>query len=560
MIELDVRAGSAEPAVGRLLARWRESGAAEKLWAGNPGLWGGASDTPELGDRLGWLDLPRDADAVVAEIGRIKSEIPFWVTDIVLLGMGGSSLAPETMATTLDGDGPHLTVLDTTHPSAVRAAEQLEPARTVFLVASKSGTTIETLSLFRHFWSRTREAVGEPGPHFIALTDPGTPLVALGRERGFRAVIETPPEVGGRFSALSAFGLAPAGLSGIDLRPLVESAEDAAGLCRASGPENVGLALGAALSVAAEAGRDKVTFLTSPRWRAFPDWAEQLIAESLGKDGKGLVPIAGEPLLPVGAYGGDRVIVGLLDSDQAREEAERWGEPDTAATLVEELAAAGHPVINLRMDEPSDVGGLFFLWEVAVAMAGAALGVHPFNQPDVGLAKALTAKALAGENLSEDGEGEYEGDSSEPEDAARALSEFMALVEPGDYVAIQAFLPGGDDESEALQQLRTAVTGATGAATTLGYGPRFLHSTGQLHKGGANNGVFLQIVDDASPHVHVPESDFTFGELISAQSRADFAALGQRSRRALRLTVSESDPGGAGGAIGRAAEVISGSG
>lgn len=566
MIEIELSAGPHTEDVDRRLREWAAEDAVARLWRRDPTLWSADPDTPELADRLGWLELPEMSPATLGPLEALRAGVPFWFTDLVLLGMGGSSLAPEVIAHTMRGEGLPLTLVDTTHPGALRDLEWLRPANTIFVVSSKSGTTVETLSLFRHFWSRTAEVVDDPGAHFIAITDPGSPLAELGRERGFRAVFEAPPDVGGRFSALSPFGLMPAALAGADVAALLAEAGEAADACRDDVHLNPGFFLGAALGELALAGRDKVTFVAASDWAAFPDWAEQLLAESTGKEGRGIVPVVGEPPRPAEEYGEDRVFVGLLLGGDAAREAEQWGEADETPDLLDALEAAGHPTLRIRVEGPEELGALFFVWEVGVAMAGAALGIHPFNQPDVQLAKRLARRAMAG-----DAEPEKRSPGAEPAEDAQVseadeidlvwelprfghapprtpvtpdvdgirerLGDFLAAVEPTDYIAIQAFLAGGEEEEGLLATLRAALAGATGATTTLGYGPRFLHSTGQLHKGGGDNCVFLQLVDDAGEHVHVPETDFTFRRLIRAQGLGDLEALGRCERLTLRVRV-----------------------
>lgn len=566
MIEIELSAGPHMEGVERRLREWAAEDAAARLWRRDPTLWSADPDTPELADRLGWLDLPETSPAMLGPLEELRAGVPFWFTDLALLGMGGSSLAPEVIAHRMRGEGLPLTLVDTTHPGALRDLEWLRPANTIFVVSSKSGTTVETLSLFRHFWSRTAEVVDDPGEHFIAITDPGSPLAGLGRERRFRAVFEAPPDVGGRFSALSPFGLVPAALAGADLPALLTEAGEAADACKDHDHHNPGLLLGAALGELALAGRDKVTFIAATDWDAFPDWAEQLLAESTGKEGRGIVPVVGEPPRPPDEYGEDRVFVGLLLGGDAAREAEQWGEADETPDLLDAIEAAGHPTLRIGLEQPEELGALFFVWEVGVAMAGAALGIHPFNQPDVQLAKRLARRAMAGGGAPEGGSPDAEPaedaqlfDADEIDlvwelpqfghapprtpvapdvDGIRArLEDFLAAVEPTDYIAVQAFLAGGEEEEGLLATLRAALAGATGAATTLGYGPRFLHSTGQLHKGGGDNCVFLQLIDDAGEHVHVPETDFTFRRLIRAQGLGDLEALGQCERLALRVRV-----------------------
>lgn len=565
MIEIDLSAGPHAEDVERRLREWAAEDAVARLWRRDPTLWSADPETPELVDRLGWLDLPEASPAKLGPVEALRAGVPFWFTDLVLLGMGGSSLAPEVIARTMPGEGLPLTLVDTTHPGALRDLEWLRPANTIFVVASKSGTTIETLSLFRHFWSRTAEVVEDPGAHFIAITDPGSRLAALGRERGFRAVFEAPSDVGGRFSALSPFGLVPAALAGAQIPALLAEAAEAADTCKDEAQHNPGFLLGAALGEFALAGRDKVTFLAGPDWEAFPDWAEQLIAESTGKDGQGIVPVVGEPPRAPDEYGEDRVFVGLILAGDAAREAEQWGEADGTPALLDALEAAGHPTLRIRLEQPEELGALFLVWEVGVAMAGAALGIHPFNQPDVQLAKRLARQVMTGKGASDGGTADgapAEDAASEPDEIdlvwelpqfghapprtpvppdvdgiRERVEDFLAAVAPSDYIAVQAYLAGGEEEEGLLGTLRAALAGATGATTTLGYGPRFLHSTGQLHKGGADNGLFLQLVDDAGEHVHVPETDFTFRQLIRAQALGDIEALGRCGRRTLRVRV-----------------------
>ncbi|WP_420634901.1 hypothetical protein [Candidatus Palauibacter sp.] len=569
MIEIELSPGRHEEDVERRLREWASLDAVARLWRRDTTLWSSDPETPELGDRLGWLDLPETSRAALDPLEALRASVPFWFTDLVLLGMGGSSLAPEVIARTMPGEGLPLTLVDTTHPGAIRDLEWLRPANSIFVVASKSGTTLETLSLFRHFWSRAAEVVDDPGAHFIAITDPGSPLAELARERGFRAVFEAPPDVGGRFSALGPFGLVPAALAGADLPALLDEAVVAADACKDDVDHNPGFLLGAALGELALAGRDKVTFVTSPDWDAFPDWAEQLVAESTGKDGRGIVPVTGEPAREPDAYGNDRVFIGLILGGDAAREAEQWGDADETPGRLDALEAAGHPVVRIQLEQPGELGALFFVWEVGVAMSGSALQIHPFNQPDVQVAKRLARRAMAGETpldeaMTNGAETDPDADSDPQADDTVDLvwdlprfghapprnppppdvdgirsrvHELLDEVEPTDYIAVQAYLAGGEEEDDLLAALRAALAGATGAATTLGYGPRFLHSTGQLHKGGADNGVFLQLVEDAGAHVHVPESDFTFRQLIRAQALGDLGALARRERRTLRVRV-----------------------
>lgn len=525
---------SADPAIrARIDARlraWCRADFARRLWAKDYTLW---SPVPvlELADRLGWLDLPGAMPGAVGDLRTFAQEVQAeGARHVVLLGMGGSSLAPEVFQRTFGhGSGhPELIVLDSTHPAAVRVVEaRLDLRRTLFLVSSKSGTTTETLSFFRHFWRAVAAANATPGEHFVAITDPGTPLSRLAEQHGFRRVFLAPPDVGGRYSALSVFGLVPAVLIGVDLEPLARAAVTMARACTAAAPDNPGLALGASLGELALAGRDKLTFFTSPSLTALPWWVEQLIAESTGKDGRGIVPICDEPLAPAETYGDDRVFVSI----------QLAGEPSRPLdAALARLEAAGHPVIRIELAQKADLGAEFFRWEVATAAAGAALGIQPFDQPDVQLAKDLAAQVMAQRAASST---EYEvGIPVEHtwalDDALRA---WLQQVKTGDYVGIQAYLAPTDETAGAFARIRTLIAATYGVATTLGYGPRFLHSTGQLHKGGPPTGIFLQCVDEPPDDLPVPDSPYTFGALIRAQALGDLRALLQRGRRVLKVHV-----------------------
>ncbi|MGH2403922.1 MAG: hypothetical protein ACRDGN_05580 [bacterium] len=534
------------------LRAWQQAGFAQRLWTRDPTLWS-PTPVPEVSDRLGWLALPetmhRHLHALAAFAQGVRQE---GVRHAMLLGMGGSSLAPEAFQRTFGNSAGHpaLIVLDSTHPDAVRAlASRIDLDRTLFLVSSKSGTTTETLSLFQYFWHRMEHLPARPD-RFVAITDSDTPLARLARERGFRHTFEAPADVGGRYSALTFFGLVPAALIGVDVRRLLDRAGRMAeaSAFRVPCEDNPALALGAALGELALAGRDKVVFLASPSLQALPSWIEQLIAESTGKDGKGIVPVVDEPAAGPDKYGEDCFFVSLrLASDRA---------PDLDAR-VDALEAAGHPVARLWLAEAEDVGQEFFRWEVAVAAAGAVLGIHPFNQPDVQLAKELAQQAMQRGHGSSDQrgpEGIHPVLAAKPQDLARAIRDWMGGVRLGDYLAVQAFLAPTDQCSAALKEIRRALRNRLRAATTSGYGPRFLHSTGQLHKGGPNSGLFLQLVDDPVEDLAVPETDYTFGALIRAQALGDLEALRARGRRVLRVSLGRDVADG----LARVAEALGG--
>jgi transaldolase/glucose-6-phosphate isomerase len=520
--------GPFTPAVTARLEAWQREEAVARLWAKDHTLWA-PEPVPEISDRLGWLALPQAMRPEVPALEKFATEVAAdGITRVVLLGMGGSSLAPEVFARSFGSrpDRPELAVLDSTHPGAVRAVDhQTDPATTLFLVSSKSGTTIEPLSLFHHCWARVSAATSHPGRHFAAITDPGTSLANLAEARGFRRVFQAAPDVGGRFSALSHFGLVPAALIGAYVSGLLDRAEQMAEACRRPPAENPGFILGAALGEMARAGRDKATFLVSPSLASFPAWVEQLVAESTGKGGTGIVPIAEETAGPPEAYGADRCFVYLScpgDADEAQ------------AAAVDALETAGQPVIRLHLDQPSGLTAEMFRAEVAVAMAGSVLGIHPFDQPDVQLAKQLAARAMAGEEGGDPLPVVHAGDGVA---LSAALDGLLRQARPGDYFAVQAFVEPTPEAVAALQRLRHRVRDRFRLATTLGFGPRFLHSTGQLHKGGPGTGLFLQVVDDPRPDLPVPGTGYSFGRLVAAQADGDFRALAARGRRLQRVTL-----------------------
>jgi transaldolase/glucose-6-phosphate isomerase len=387
--------------------------------------------------------------------------------------------------------------------------------------------------MFRYFYERVGEITDAPGRHFIAITDPGTPLEVLAHERRVRFVFTAIPDVGGRYSALTAFGLVPATLIGIDPEELLGRAGEMAGRCSdATSPgQNPGLVLGATLGETSLAGKDKVTFITSPSLHALPDWLEQLIAESTGKDGKGIIPVAAESLGGPETYSNDRSFVYIYRADEAE---------DKTKSQVDLLGAAGHPVVLIGIRDNADIAGEMFRWELAVASAGAVMRIHPFNQPDVQDAKDLARKAMK--------EGQQADRATDPALSAEAsaalagrLNHLLGRAGHGDYFAIQAYLAPTPEVTDALQDIRHHVRDKYRLATTFGYGPRFLHSTGQLHKGGPNTGIFLQLVDSPAEDVSIPGTAYTFGDLIRAQALGDYQALIKRNRRVLRVNLGK-DP------------------
>ena len=522
-----------DAAVTARLESWTVDRVAERLWAKDGSLWADSGKPPEeISAWLGWLDLPDAMTARVTELEHLARDVrEDGYRRAAVLGMGGSRLAPELFSRLFESDAPHrleLRILDSTHPDVVRGFRSWASAqRTIFCVSSKSGTTTEP--------NAYQAAMGEIAPalDFLAITDPDTSLAELARAQEFRGIVEAPPDVGGRYSALTVFGLVPASLNGVDVSGLLERARRMAAACRtADAAANPGLRLGALLGESALAGRDKLTILTSPRLAAFGDWAEQLVAESTGKNGTGIVPIVGEPVGDASAYGDDRCFVYLRMSDDA----------DPAMSALADAEIVLHDAL--------EIGAEFVRWEVATAVSGIVLGIDPFDQPNVQESKDATKELLssyrsdgslpqAGPLVSEPGisvtaDPDALGDT--PVTVDGAVRQLLDMLQPArDYFAILAYLPPDPAVVDRLQRLRNRVREARGVATTLGFGPRFLHSTGQLHKGGPDTGVFLQLTAEPSKDLPIPGWDESFGTLIAAQALGDLTSLQRRGRRALRL-------------------------
>jgi transaldolase/glucose-6-phosphate isomerase len=549
--------GALRPAVDERLAAWDRERVADRLWAKDGTLWAASGkDAQELAGWLGWLDLPEAMLGRVAELEHLARDVrEDGYHRAAVLGMGGSSLAPELFSRVFgwaggqgrggaaSPDALELRVLDSTHPDAVRGfREWARAARTLFCLSSKSGTTTEPNA----FHAAMSEVA--PALDFLAITDPGTALADLARAQEFRGIVEGSPDVGGRYSALSVFGLVPAALNGVDLRGLLERARSMADACRRLAPDNPGLQLGATLGEAAMAGRDKLTLLTSPRLAAFGDWAEQLVAESTGKADTGIVPVVGEPIGDPVRYGEDRLFVVLTMA----------GDPESQwRRLDEELSRLGHPVVHIDLADPLDLGAEFVRWEVATAAAGIVLGIDPFDQPNVQESKDATrrlqeayrergALPSPGPLFAEPVVAAY-GDPAalgdQPVTVDGAVRQLLEIAGPGDYAAICAYLPSDREIEARLQRIRAQIRDGLGVATTLGFGPRFLHSTGQLHKGGPASGVFLQLTDEPARDLPIPGWQETFGKLIAAQALGDIESLQRRGRRVLRLHLSDRGEG-----------------
>jgi glucose-6-phosphate isomerase len=532
--------GDAAGAFGETVERARAEEWATRLFDRDVTLW---SADPEVGraiaDRLGWLDAPIEfADRIPALEGFGDGAIAAGFTTAVVAGMGGSSLAPDVLHRTFGTQEGYLDlrILDSTDPAAVAAVfDDLDPLKTLVIIASKSGTTTEPNAFLAYFWDLAHEALDKVGHHvyetpgalIAAITDPGKSLEAINHHDHFREIFLNPPDIGGRYSALTYVGLVPASLIGLDLDALLASAIAMIGACREpDAAVNPGVSLGIAMGTLAKAGRDKLTFLADDEISSFGAWAEQLIAESTGKHGVGIVPVDIEPLGTAGAYGQDRVIVRLSVAD---------GTDGGRDALARELEAAGHPVIRIALADPIDLGGEFVRWEVATAIAGAVLEIDPFDQPNVEAAKNLTrdvlAKAGRGEPIHT---GEAPLTPGDPA-VADALAEHLRRRAPNAYLALQAFIAPTPARDEAMARIRTLLRNRTRNATTAGYGPRFLHSTGQLHKGGAPIGWFLQFTADHPDDREIAGWPYTFGRLIDAQAAGDFAALDGRGVPILRI-------------------------
>ncbi|CAG4882970.1 Glucose-6-phosphate isomerase [Georgfuchsia toluolica] len=521
---------------------WTRQGTLDRLWARDAQVWTG-------GDEANWLDWlnavarGREALPALSELGADLRRGGF--TAALLIGMGGSSLGPEVLAKTLGAESGMLPlyIIDSTDPAQIASCEAaLDIERTLFIVASKSGSTLEPDILLQYFLAKAKAALGPAaGRQFIAITDPGSKLEAFARNNSFRHIATGVPGIGGRYSVLSNFGLVPAVVMGINIEHLLTSADLMVRNCSAVTPpaQNLGVILGAVMGAAARAGRDKLTLLASPALLPFGAWVEQLVAESTGKHGLGIVPVDAEGIGMPAVYGSDRLFIDLRledDSDQARDQA------------IAALANAGNPMVTISIAAREQLAQEFFHWEMATAVAGAVLGIHPFDQPDVEAAKIQTKSLMAA----------YERDQILPQSPAvlvdgnlalfgavvgngasleSTLTKLFGQIRQGDYFVLLAYMEMNDPHMALLQSMRTLVRDKYKVATCLGFGPRFLHSTGQLYKGGPNSGVFLQITCDDDMDLPIPGRSYSFGTVKAAQALGDFQVLAERGRRALRVHV-----------------------
>lgn len=548
-----------EAAVQERLVALAAADFSERLWAADPTLWKADDDSHQkiVANALGWLSVfegVRDEVQGLTEfVHELRAE---GYRSAVLLGMGGSSLAPEVMRAILGTRPGHLDlhVLDSTDPAAVAAvAAAVDLESTLFVVASKSGGTTETACFHAYFYERLRELGGEhAGHHFVAITDEGTSLEQQALDQGFRAVFVNPGDIGGRYSALSFFGMVPAALIGVDVERLLDGVCAMAVACGPDVPaeQNPALRLGAAMGELALRGRDKLTLVFEPPLAPLGAWVEQLVAESTGKEGTGILPVDLEELGPAGAYGDDRVFAAVRLA----------GAADAGiAGALEALRDAGHPVLEHEIADVRDLGGEFLRWEIAVAAAGHVLGIDAFDQPNVQESKDIT-KGLLGEYAAT-GELPAEPPTDDgrrvvypvgDEDLPAALREFLAQAAAGDYVALQAYVAPGQAVWDQMQAIRLQLRDGLRVATTLGYGPRYLHSTGQLHKGGPNTGLFLQLLGHDPDDVEIPGQPYSFGTLKRAQARGDLTALRTHGCRAIRVCLGDDVPAG----LARLAEII----
>jgi glucose-6-phosphate isomerase len=521
--------GMYEADVKATLARLSDANIVQRIWREDYTVW--KPEPTQITNRLGWLavtDLMSEQVPMLQLFAKDVWDAGF--RHVVLLGMGGSSLGAEVLGQVFgSGDQyPELIVLDSTLPESVQAVvEVINPALTLFLVSSKSGTTTEPLILHSYFRDLLEKMVGKEkvGHNFIAITDAGTPLATLAQAKGFRRIFLNPPDIGGRYSVLSYFGLVPAALIGIDITTLLQQAKRMRLTCASNVPqhENPGFWLGACMGTLAQKGHDKLTLLTSPSIGTFGLWVEQLIAESTGKDGKGIIPVANEPLMQPIYYGNDRLFIYLrVEGDQNQ----------ATDIVIGHSISSGHPVVVLEMRNKYDMGAEFFRWEFATAVAGAILGINPFDQPDVQKAKDTTDRLLQ----------EYGVSGRLPKlETTGSLADLLRNSGRGRYLAIMTYLHQTSEMDEVLAELRREVGERYHIATTLGYGPRFLHSTGQLYKGGQNTGLFLQFTANHVKDLPIPGKPYTFGTVADAQALGDFQSLQAAGRQVIRIQMSQSE-------------------
>ena len=539
-------------AVARAIAETQESDLTRRIWRKDASVWKAEEAHQKIiRNSLGWLTVPSKMITAAGELKEFADQIrnSGSFKHVMLCGMGGSSLCPEVLRQTFGPQTgyPELLVLDSTDPDVLaKFARQINVERCLFVIASKSGTTTEPLVFYKYWYDQVRQKTDKPGESFVAITDPGTRMVEMATADQFLHIFLNPPDIGGRYSALSYFGLVPAALMGLDINLLLERAEQMVTMCGAevSAVENPGIVLGAIIGECARAGRDKLTIVTDYQISALGLWIEQLVAESTGKEGKGILPVQGEPIGSPDVYGSDRLFVSIAVGDQDEQTRQR----------LDELSNAGHPVVHRCLSDRYDLASEFFVWEFATAVAGWRLGINPFDQPNVQESKDATRELLdyfkANGRLAEQDQVTADGVltvyASERSRAnlpsgsvLEALRVYLAAVKPGDYIALLDYIEETPDIEGTLQDIRTRLRDSLCCATTTGYGPRFLHSTGQLHKGGPDSGVFIQITAADDIDLPIPGEPYTFSVLKQAQALGDFRSLSAHGRRALRVDLGK---------------------
>lgn len=529
-------------AVSKRLEHWQSINLVERLWAKDAALWKeDPKDHKELADRLGWLQLPFEMKSGISEFEIFANSVKTKFNHVLLLGMGGSSLCPEVLSKTFgSSEGyPSLSIVDTTHPQVIKEIEdKYDFSKVLFIMASKSGGTAETLSFFYRFYDSLNKIIDNPGDNFIALTDPGTSLEKLAIEKKFLKTFSTPSEVGGRYSALTPFGLVPAALMGIDLENFAYECSEFANTTKSTNlQENPGVYFGALIGECSLKGIDKLPFFVSPQISSYPQWVEQLVAESTGKEGKGILPVEGEHFSDISNYGKDRLFIfTFLEGDNNFE----------LSNHFEKVKNGGFPILKTTFQNKYQLAAELFKWEVATAISGIVLQINPFDQPDVQIAKTLANEGLA----------EYQKNGSLPKSEPNAvfenievysgstsdslsetISSFMSNLLNDEYVALLNFVPYGDDIEKAIAQIRKNLFEKYQVTITNGFGPRFLHSTGQLHKGGSSECRFIQITSEIQNDVEVPNKGYSFGTLITAQALGDLKALKNNQRKCMRINI-----------------------
>jgi glucose-6-phosphate isomerase len=549
-IALSVSPAEQAEAVNAALEEASRAHVIERIWNKDATLWKSEPAHQKIiANSLGWLTVAGEMLAVEGDLKTFAEAVnASGFQHVMVCGMGGSSLCPEVLRQTFGRQAgfPELLVLDSTDPDTInRFKEQIDITRCLFVIASKSGTTTEPNAFHRYWYNEVAQQCNTPGDSFVTITDPGSQMADLAAREGFRRIFLNQPDIGGRYSALSYFGMVPATLMGVDTARLLPQTQSMVAACGAEVPvnQNPAAMLGAVMAECARAGRDKLTIVTDQKLAALGLWVEQLIAESTGKEGKGIVPVVGEPLGAVSDYGNDRLFVSITVGPS----------DDHTNSRLKALEAAGHPVVYRVLADVYDLGAEFFLWEMATAFAGWRLGINPFDQPNVQESKDAT-KALL-EKYKQDGKlpeqpalasdghltvyGVEEGESSAALSVPEALRAYCAKIKPGAYVALLAYIEETPAVEVALREIRTTIRKATRCATTNGFGPRFLHSTGQLHKGGPDSGIFIQITAPDKVDFPVPEAPYTFSVLKDAQALGDFQSLVKHGRRAIRVDLGD---------------------